>query len=144
MGPIELKRVPRWRAAFDVACDRMRLEPFAWGVNDCAVGLACNMVLALTGVDVGAAYRGRYTTRVGALRVLRREGFETLGDLTASLLPEWPHPSMARIGDIVTVPTGSEFGDALGVINGERVFVLMDNGFGTVDRAVASRAFKVG
>ncbi|MCM2472160.1 hypothetical protein HGO38_01545 [Rhizobium sp. CG5] len=140
----DLIRLPDWRARFDAQCDRMRLQPFSWADNDCAIGLAGNLVLALTGVDVVAAYRGRYSTRVGAIRCLRGSGFATLGDLVASLLPEHAHASMARVGDIVALPDDGPFSHGLGVVNGERVFVLTDAGFGTVDRAQAVRAFKVG
>lgn len=147
MGPeimIELTRLPNWRARFDAECDRLRLSPFAWGSHDCGPGLAGNLTMAITGVDVAADYRGRYTTRTGALRVLRSGGYETVGDLVASMLPEHEHHSMARIGDVVAIPTESAFGHALGVVNGERVFVLTENGFGTVDRCEAVRAFRVG
>ena len=144
MGPKELKRLNDWRARFDAACDEMRLKPFEWGGNDCAAGLAANLVLALTGVDVAADYRGRYKTRAGALRAMKAAGFASLGDLAASFLPEHEHPSMARVGDIVTVETADAFGEGFGVVNGERVFVLTEHGFGTVDRSLANRAFKVG
>lgn len=140
----ELSRLPNWRARFDAECDRIRLTPFAWGSHDCGPGLAGNLTLAITGVDVAAAYRGRYTTMTGALRVLRNSGFSTLGDLVASMLPEHAHPSVARIGDVVAIASNSAFGHALGVVNGERVFVLTERGIGTVDRSDAVRAFRVG
>lgn len=141
---MELARLPDWRARFDAECDRIRLTPFAWGAHDCGPGLAGNLTLAITGVDAAAKYRGRYTTMTGALRVLRNSGFETLGDLVASILPEHDHPSMARVGDVVAIRSDSAFGHALGVVNGERVFVLTERGIGTVDRSEAVRAFKVG
>ncbi len=141
---MDLTRLPNWRARFDAECDRIRLTPFAWGSHDCGPGLAGNMTLAITGIDVAAEYRGRYTTMTGGLRLLRKSGFETLGDLVASILPEHAHPSMARVGDVVAIPSDSAFGHALGVVNGERVFVLTERGIGTVDRSEAVRAFKVG
>lgn len=147
MGPevmIELTRLPNWRARFDAECDRIRLTPFSWGSHDCGPGLAGNLALAVTGVDVASHYRGRYTTMIGALRVLRNSGFSSLGDLVASLLPEHDHPSMARVGDVVAIASASAFGHALGVVNGERVFVLTERGIGTVDRSDAVRAFRVG
>ncbi len=144
VGTEELTRVADWRRQFDRACDRLRLEPFSWGDNDCAVGLAGNLVLALTGVDVAKGYRGRYATAIGAVRVLRNSGHTSLGDLVAALLPEHAHPSMARVGDIVTVPDESAIGEVLGVVNGERLFVMTTRGFGTVDRSCATRAFRVG
>ncbi|WP_176086995.1 hypothetical protein [Martelella sp. HB161492] len=139
----DLKRLDGWRARFDAACDTMRSEPFSWGENDCAVGLVGNLTLALTGADLAAPWRGRYTTAIGALRVLRHDGFADLGALAASILPEC-HIARARIGDIAAIPSEDGFGFALGVVNGERIFVLTDAGFGTVDLMTAKRAFRVG
>lgn len=138
-----LTRCDDWRARFDAACDLMRAKPFSWGENDCGVGLAGNLALALTGEDVAAPWRGRYTTATGALRVLRNDGFAGLADLVGSLLPECP-VSRLRIGDIAAIPTDDQFGFALGAVNGERIFVLTEAGFGTVDLMAAKRGFHVG
>ncbi len=139
-----MKRCDHWRARFDAAIDEMRLRPFDWeSQHDCALGLACKVVQAVTNVDFGAAYRGRYTSKSGAYRVMRKEGFNDLGDLVASKLPEI-HPSRCRIGDLALYRTDSVFGYAIGIVNGERVFVLREEGIGTMDLLRADRAFKVG
>lgn len=140
---LELKRKDNWRACFSDEIDRIRRMPFDWRSHDCAMGLAVGCILAITGVDLGEPYRGKYSTIAGGLKVLKENGFDTVADMAASMLPE-VHPSMAHIGDIVSIPTDSEFGNALGVVNGERAFVLMPNGIGTVDLLDATRAFKVG
>ncbi|KEP68418.1 hypothetical protein DL1_11985 [Thioclava dalianensis] len=137
-----MKRVDGWREALDQAVFEMRRKPFVWGENDCALGLAGNVTRALLGTDLSAPWRGRYSSRIGALRVLRNDGFEDLADLVATVLPEI-HPAQARIGDLAAVEADA-MGHALGVFNGERVFVLREDGWGTVDRAQARRAFKVG
>ena len=139
-----LQRVDNWRAAFSAEVERMRRLPFEWGTQDCGVGLAGNLTLALTGVDVAAPWRGRYSTQAGALRVLRNDGFENLGDLVASVLPEYDHPSRAMIGDVGAIEADGGFGHALCVVDFERVFVLRPDGFGTLDRSQMVRAFKVG
>jgi hypothetical protein len=139
----ELTRLSDWRARFETAVDAMWRQPFAWGEHDCGPGLAGRMVEAVTGADLAADYRGRYTTAKGALGVMRRAGFDNLGDLVASVLPEI-HPSQAKIGDIAAVETDTPFGYALGVVNGERVFVLHPDGIATVDLLSTKRSFKVG
>lgn len=144
MGETQLIRAPGWRGRFDQECDRIRRVPFAWGAHDCGVGLAGNLALSLTGVDVAARWRGRYATRAGALRVLRNDGFATVADAVASVLPEYDHPSRARIGDVGAIETGDAFGCALCVVDYERVFVLTEHGFGTLDRSKMTRAFRVG
>jgi hypothetical protein len=97
----------------------------------------------VTGEDLAAAYRGKFTTKGGALRVLKKTGFDSLDDLVASLLPE-VHPSQARVGDIATFPMDDAFGCTLGVVNGERVLVLRPEGIGSMELLQAKRAFRVG
>ncbi|MBB3288152.1 MULTISPECIES: hypothetical protein [unclassified Rhizobium] len=140
---IELVRLPNWRARFAAEVDRLKHTPFAWGAHDCGPGLAGNLVLALTGVDCAAQWRGSYSTAAEALALMKEAKFKNLGDMVAAMLPEI-HPSAARIGDVAAIPVESPFGFALGVVNGERIFVLREDGLGTVDLLDATRAFRVG
>lgn len=86
--------------------------PFCWGACDCAVW-ACGWVREACGIDVAAAFRGTYRTRIGAARKLnKRGGFvqavtETMetGGLTQTQTPE--------IGDIGVIQTPA--GLALGI-----------------------------
>ncbi|WPJ68021.1 hypothetical protein STOPSMEL_45 [Sinorhizobium phage StopSmel] len=139
----ELSRLPDWRRRFEDAIDEIKARPFDWSLHECGTGLAGHLVLALTGVDCAAQYRGTFDSPAGAVRVMRDAGFDNLGDMVADLLPE-VHVSEASVGDIAAIPDDTPFGYALGVVNGERIFVLMDNGIGTVDLLDATRAFKVG
>jgi hypothetical protein len=54
-----------------------RDREFQWGEWDCIL-FACAAADAITGVDKAAEYRGRYTTPIGAARILRRLGQGTL------------------------------------------------------------------
>jgi hypothetical protein len=47
--------------------------PFVWGRADCCTA-ACDVFLALHGVDPMAPLRGRYRTRAGALRLIAARG----------------------------------------------------------------------
>lgn len=138
-----MKRLPDWRERFEAAIDDIRRTPFEWGTHDCGHALAGRIVLALTGEDVTAPYRDNYRTASEAVRLVRDAGFTDLADLVATILPEI-HPSKARIGDIAAFSTGDALGSALGVVNGERVFVLRHEGIGTMGLLQAHRAFKVG
>ncbi|MGE6740255.1 DUF6950 family protein [Allorhizobium pseudoryzae] len=140
---IILERTPGWRRRFEAVCDDWKREPFSWGDNDCAVGLVGRLVEAVTGQDLTAQYRGQYDDAESAYRQMRRAGFTNLADMVASILPEI-HPSQAKIGDVAAFRTDSPFGFALGVVNGERVLLLREVGFGTLDLLEAERAFKVG
>ena len=141
---IPLTRLPDWRTRLSEFIDAVRRTPFEWGTFDCGTGLAGPAVAALTGVDVCLPYRGTYASPQAAMRVVLAAGHRNLGDLVASILPELQHPSQATVGDIAAVETGSALGWSLGVVNGERIFVLRENGLATVELLTAKRAFKVG
>lgn len=138
-----LHRLPGWRARFEAVIDEIKARPFAWRDHDCGPAFTGRLVEAVTGADLAAPYRGRYSTERGALLLMRREGFDTLADFAASLLPEI-HPSRATIADLAAVPEDTPFGFSLGAVNGERILVLRPDGLGTVDLLAAKRAFKVG
>jgi hypothetical protein len=67
------------------------------------------------GEDVAALWRGRYTTYLGGLRVMRRLGCASLEDMGRALLgvPR-ATPLLAQRGDIVLTNTGLGFGVVIG------------------------------
>lgn len=138
-------RLADWRARYELTIDAVRVNPAtgAWGAGDCLTGLVGPVVEALTGADPFAHYRGRYKTARGALGIMRRSGFDNLADLVASELTPLEHPSQCWVGDVVAIPSDDDFAFALGVVNGERAFVLQTNGLATRDMSEAVRAFRV-
>jgi len=136
-----MKRRHDWRPALLAYMQAVAPIPFQWGRHDCAL-FAAGAVEAMTGEDFAAPYRGRYTTLLGGLRVLRRDGFADQAALTASLFEEIA-PALAGVGDIAVVPEGDVI--ALGVVQGPRIYVVGPDvtGIGTVDLLRASRAFRV-
>jgi len=138
-----MSRVQNWRVNYENLIDAIRRKPFAWGYVDCLTGLVDPAVQALTGEEPFSRFRARYKTARGALGIMRRSGFDNLANLVASELPEI-HPSQCVVGDIVAIPTDDDFAYALGVVNGDRVFVISPEGLSTRDISEAVRAFKVG
>lgn len=138
-----LTRLRDWRRRYETAIDEIKSRPFAWYTHDCGRGLAVRLVLAITGTDFSDRYADTYDDAAGAVRVLRRYGFANLGELVATMLPVI-HPSRAEIGDIAAIAIDGPIGHALGVVNGERIFVLTETGIGTVDLLDAVMCFKVG
>lgn len=137
-----MKRRPDWRPRLHETVEARRRVPFSFKAGvDCAL-FAAACVEAMTGVDLADGYRGRYTTEVGALRVIRNGGFADLADLVTSMLEEIP-PARARAGDIAFVPDDSPFGGALGIVIGEQVACLAADGVGAVPRTLMTRAFRV-
>lgn len=136
-----IARKEMWRGAFHTCISQSRRKPFELGVFDCGIFVA-DVLLALTGFDHAAQFRGRYTTIQEAKRTLRSYGFKNHVDVIAALFPEI-HPSEATVGDIVAAPSDDVFKVGLGVVNGETCFVLTPNGLGTIHLLEATRAFRV-
>lgn len=74
--------------------------PMAWGRDDCALWCA-NILKAALDYDAAASFRGRYRTRIGARRVLGRQGLA--GALRAAARKhEWRRIKVGaeQVGDI--------------------------------------------
>lgn len=138
-----MKRYPDWPKRLHDFVDGVKRRPFDWREHECAVAWAGGCVAALTGADVAERWRGRFTSMRGALRVMRNDGFADLGDMAASALPEI-HIARARLGDVAFVPQDDGFGGTLGIVNGETILVLREDGMGLVSLFDATRAFQVG
>ncbi len=140
MTQAPLTRLPDWKPRLTAWLANAALHPFAEGENDCALFFA-GAVEAMTGIDPAATWRGRYPNTVAGLRLLRRGGFADHVALAAALLPEMPS-AYARTGDGAVVAT--EDGPALGLVQGEMIYVLGPRGLSLVPRSRATRAFRVG
>jgi hypothetical protein len=108
-------RSPIWERLLAEAVEDARDRPFRWGRHDCAT-FAFDLRRDLAGGhDVAALWRGRYTTARGAVRVMRRLGWQSLEAAGRDLLGE-PLPSvpLAQRGDLVLANTGLGFGVCLG------------------------------
>lgn len=117
--------------------------PFEWGKHDCALSAAKAVeVQLLDGTDFAAEFRGKYSTMVEGLKLLRKAGFKDHAELAASLLPEIP-VAEAQIGDIVAVDFG-EHGVTLMLVAGHRIIGPMPNMAGNLPLTQAYRAFAVG
>ncbi|ABN75744.1 DUF6950 family protein [Cereibacter sphaeroides] len=137
-----MRRREDWRSRLWSEIDRQAREPFGWGRQDCAIGLACGAVQAVTGEDVGAEWRGRYDSPGAGLRIVLKRA-KSLGDFVALHLEE-QHPVFARVGDIGIVEAEGPFGEALCVVDVSRLIVQTDSGLGSLPRDRMLRAFKVG
>ena len=87
-------------------CMEVMDRPWEWGAADCCTA-ACDVFLRLYGVDPMAQFRGRYSSRVGALRIIAQaggfidlaQGFARSSGLVAS---------DGRVGDFGVILTGDE------------------------------------
>ncbi|MCI5097532.1 MAG: hypothetical protein MRY77_14550 [Rhodobacteraceae bacterium] len=136
-----LTRLPDWQPRLRRFLAQSDGRPLIAGKHDCCL-FGAGAIEAETGVDLAAPWRGRYSTFRGGYRILRKAGYSDHVALIASFLQEIPVFAV-RAGDIAIVP--SESGDAVGVVQGEAVYVLgLDGRLSLVPLAPVLRLFRVG
>jgi hypothetical protein len=96
-----MTRLPDWPTRLASIMDASIAKPLVWGAHDC-VTFAADEVLAITGEDLIADLRGRWSTALGAGRVLQRLG-GFVQAITERLGPASP-AIYARRGDLVLFP----------------------------------------
>jgi hypothetical protein len=133
------RRAPDWRRKLELYVAAAASRRFDFGEHDCAM-FAAGAVAAMTGADPAAPYRGRYGTLNEGLELLRAAGFGDHLDMADSLFEEIP-VARARPGDLAAVAAGE--GDALGVVQGEHVYLVGPGGLRLVPLTDASRAWRV-
>lgn len=89
-----MTRKSTWEADLNAYLAAVRKMPFRWGAHDCALYIA-GAVEVMTGVDPAAAYRGQYSTELGAAKALKKLG---AGTLEATLDATFPPIATGFIG----------------------------------------------
>ena len=135
-----IDRLPDWKPRLLAFIAETAPRPLVYGQHDCAL-FAAGAVQAMCGVDLAAAWRGHYATRLGGIRALRRAGFADHIDVAARQF-EAVAVATARVGDLAVV--AGDDGPALGLVQGPMIYVLRpDGGLGLVPLAVAEKVFRV-
>jgi hypothetical protein len=101
-------RKPDWLFRLEATIGGARGREFAWGAHDCCL-FPCDVVLAMTGVDLAAGFRGRYRSLRTALRTLESAGgVEGIAEAIARKHGlEEVAPGLARRGDVILVDVGT-------------------------------------
>jgi hypothetical protein len=124
-----------WLNALYAQINDFNSKTFEWGTHDCCT-FAAGCVLAVTGVDKMASYRGGYSTKQGATKKLNRAG-----GMEAALTKELGEPLqnilLAQRGDVVCFT--STLGDTAGICIGSQIAAA---GLEGVVYAPMSQAFK--
>ncbi len=92
-----MDRIKGWERRLTAALQTHELARGVYGSFDCFM-LPADAIEAVTGARVFADCR-KYKTPLGAARMLRKKGFNHVGEAFASLFFEMPVP-LARRGDI--------------------------------------------
>lgn len=129
-----------WAARLNAYLQAVKARPYDDAAHNCGTFVA-GAVEAITGEDFGKPYTEEPTLARQIAR-LRKDGFGTHADYAASIFEEIP-PAFARLGDLAAFDTDDPLGVALGVVNGERTFVLRPDGLGTLETLTAKRAFRI-
>jgi hypothetical protein len=110
-----MPRVEHWERLLASVIDTARERPFIWGLHDCPTFAFETRMILTGGEDIAGLWRGRYTTHLGGLRVMRRLGWASVEGMGRALLGE-PRatPLLAQRGDIVLTDTGLGFGVVIG------------------------------
>lgn len=91
------ERQPGWERGYAETLQRHLDQPFVWGVSDCLI-LPADLCEAMCGRNPFPAKLRRYRTELGAGKLMRQLGFETVEDALAQVFP--PIPKLhARRGD---------------------------------------------
>ncbi len=138
-----MKRLDTWKARLSDYVLGAGNRPLVFGSFDCML-FAAGGVEAVTGVDLAADFRGRYTTVKGGLRVLKRAGFaDQMTLMDARLGPRLGWVAGAP-GDVAAVP-GADGLPAAGIVQGALIYTLgATGGLGMTALDTAIAVWKVG
>jgi hypothetical protein len=129
-----LTKLDHWHTrAFDPFLRERANMPFEWGKNDCAL-FAADAILANTGIDIADDFRGKYTTQLGALRIISKiTGGTSVADAAAYCatkhgLVEHTHPLLAKRGDLVVIENDGNLIAGVVHLNGMHVISVSETG----------------
>ena len=139
-----MTRLPDWEKRLADYIVEAKAKTFQWGNFDCALAV-CDAIRAETGTDVGAAYRGRYSTLAGALNLLGNDLGTFAASVASGLGMAEVRPTFARRGDAVLLDNGDPT-KALGIVDlgGRFAWCAGQNGMVRKPMSTWLRAWKVG
>jgi hypothetical protein len=136
------RRISNWPLALAEFIESRRLTPFKWGEHDCCL-FAADAVLAITGIDLAADFRGTYDSAIGANRILNANT-----DLEALIATHCERVGFAPVpvrfagrGDIVVVE--GEDRHWAGIVLGDTIAGAGETGVVMSPLSAAKRAWRV-
>ena len=140
-----MQRHPSWPACLDAYFQAHRQTPFQYGRFDCCLMVA-DAVLAMTGTDLAAAFRGRYESATAAGRAVKECcGSISIAMLAAKIAAENGMPEIEPLragrGDMVLLRRPR----SLGVVatNGREIVVAGRNGLQSAPLTDCLRAWRI-
>lgn len=134
-------RVDGWESKLMTWVQDAQQRPFRWGEWDCALA-ATDCVMLLTGDDLGADFRGHYSTHKGSLRTIKNLGYDGLKSIATDRLGEpLVTPKLAQRGDVVLAKTDN--GQALLICIGTQAVGPGESGMVSVEMDHCLKAWRV-
>lgn len=143
-------RCEDWAARLAQYIAAQQTRPFSY---DSTIGLDCcsfvfGAVLAITGIDLGRPFSGRYRTYREAARLMRAHcGKPTLAPFIESLMAQHGFlevpPLFAGRGDAVLVPTKARHHLGVMDLNGRDVLSVCEQGIARVPITGECRAWRI-
>lgn len=99
-----MKRHPQWERRLASFIEENADRPHSYGRFDCIM-FPLGAAQAITGIDKAKRHRGKYEGQTGALRYLKKLGFETPEQALDSILTP-KSASFAQRGDVVLAKDG--------------------------------------
>lgn len=135
-----MSRLNDWDRRLARVTEKHMRMPGVWGESDCLLTVA-DAVEAVTGKDHAAKVRGKYSTPLGAAKLMKRRKCDTVEDVLAKLFQPVGR-LMAQRGDVGTVELDN--GEiAAGYVTEYGVAVKGERGLRFVPQTALRTAFRV-
>lgn len=135
------KKTNGWQNRLTEYLSECASQSFRPGKLDCGLFFS-GAVEVMTGDVIDKPLRGKYRTIEGAYKILKKMGFENHVEYVASLYPQREGILQAMRGDGAEV-VDMDGNPALGVVQGEMIYVVGLGGLGVVPLSQAKRVFAV-
>jgi hypothetical protein len=141
------QRTKNWHGALDALVLAKQETAFSYGSMDCCL-FACDAIQTMTGVDPAAWFRGKYTTRAGALELMQEyAGSTSVQAVTEKITAEHGMESipvpMAGRGDLLLIKRPKDFSLGIVALDGLSALVPAENGIVRTTLSDAVAAWRV-
>lgn len=134
-------RHPDWEKRLVAVTEAHINTPLVWGQSDCLLTVA-DAIEAVTGEDPAAAVRGKYKSKVGAYKLIKKQGFSDLVGVFTDRYELVPVALAARGDAGIFV---NEAGDQTAGYFCEYGFAVKgEEGLRLLPRMMATHAFRIG
>ena len=120
-----MRKHNKWITSLNTFITESHTKSFTWGEHDCCL-FAADAVKCMTDRDPAKAFRGKYSTELGAMRALKRYGqgdiLSTLNHIFGKSIPKL----QAQRGDIAYLET--EQGPTAGIVYGGNIIAPSTTG----------------